>query len=41
MAGWPVMIRNYYGLMGWDEQTGKPLPQTLEKLGLAEMIEAS
>ncbi|UCH58167.1 MAG: hypothetical protein JSV18_03685, partial [Candidatus Bathyarchaeota archaeon] len=26
---------NYYGLMGWDPETGIPLPETLEDLGLA------
>ena len=24
--------------MGWDEKTGKPLPETLEKLGLADLV---
>ncbi|MCL4535306.1 MAG: hypothetical protein M1370_09145 [Bacteroidetes bacterium] len=28
------MVRNYYELMGWDAQTGKPTPQTLQKYGL-------
>ncbi len=23
----------YYNLMGWDMKTGKPLPETLNKLG--------
>ena len=31
---WDSMLRNYYRLMGWDEETGKPLPETLRKLGL-------
>ena len=35
---WPWMLQNYYRLMGWDEQ-GKPLSETLEKLGLTELIE--
>jgi aldehyde:ferredoxin oxidoreductase len=30
---------NYYEIMGWDPETGKPLPETLEKLGLREVIE--
>ena len=30
------MIREYYGLMGWNEETGKPLPQTLKKMDLAD-----
>jgi aldehyde:ferredoxin oxidoreductase len=38
MAKWPSMVRNYYRLMGWDEKTGKPLPKTLEKLGLQGLI---
>jgi aldehyde:ferredoxin oxidoreductase len=38
MEKWSWMVENYYRLMGWDE-TGKPLPQTLEKLGLTELIE--
>ncbi len=32
------MIKNYYNLMGWDEQTGKPLPETLKSLGLESVI---
>ncbi len=32
------MIREYYSLMGWDKDTGKPLPQTLTKLGLEHVI---
>jgi aldehyde:ferredoxin oxidoreductase len=35
---WPWMVENYYRLMGWDPKTGKPLPETLEKLGLKELI---
>ena len=37
MEHWPVMLRDYYRLMCWDEQTGKPLPETLTKLGLGEL----
>lgn len=33
------MVRTYYESMGWDAQTGKPLPQTLKNLGLEELIE--
>lgn len=29
------MRRSYYVEMGWDPETGRPLPQTLERLGLA------
>lgn len=38
MEKWQWMIGNYYKLMGWDLKTGKPLPETLEKLGLEELI---
>ena len=33
-AAWPTMKRNYYRHMGWDEETGKPLPETLRELDL-------
>jgi aldehyde:ferredoxin oxidoreductase len=29
----------YFELMGWDPDTGKPLPHTLESLGLEKIIE--
>lgn len=32
------MLRNYNRLMGWDEETGKPLPETLRKLDLGHVI---
>ncbi len=35
---WSEMLRNYYSLMGWDVDTGKPLPQTLRALGLSNVI---
>ena len=35
---WDWMMENYYTLMGWDPKTGMPLPETLEKLGLGELI---
>ena len=38
MEKWGFMVKNYYQLMGWDQNTGKPLPETLEKLGLAEVV---
>lgn len=31
------MINDYYKLMGWDEETGKPRRQTLLKLGLEDV----
>ena len=37
MAKWDWMLENYYTLMGWDPKTGKPLPETLNKLGLGEL----
>src|SRR5919199_1465344 len=36
-AAWPIMKRNYYRTMGWDEDTGLPLPDTLRDLGLEEL----
>jgi len=38
MAKWDAMVKNYYTLMGWDPQTGAPLPETLERLDLKELI---
>jgi len=35
---WREMVQNYYGLMGWDRKTGKPLPETLRALGLGELV---
>ncbi len=35
---WDAMLRNYYGLMGWDTETGIPLPETLEELGLGHVV---
>jgi len=29
---WDEMLRNYYGLLGWDPETGIPLPETLDDL---------
>ena len=37
-AAWPLMKRNYYRTMGWDEDTGIPLPDTLRELDLDELI---
>ena len=33
------MVEEYYQLMGWDAKTGKPLPDTLRRLGLENEIE--
>jgi aldehyde:ferredoxin oxidoreductase len=38
MPHWEKARRNYYEQMGWDGETGKPLPQTLAKLGLEELV---
>jgi len=35
---WESIRRNYYQLMGWDPETGKPLPETLKKLGLEDLL---
>ena len=32
------MLDDYYGRMGWDTTTGKPLPETLTQLGLESVI---
>ena len=32
------MLDRYYVAMGWDKKTGKPLPETLKKLGLEHII---
>ncbi|MBT3363424.1 MAG: hypothetical protein HN929_12300 [Chloroflexi bacterium] len=34
---WDEMIVNYYRQMGWDENTGVPLPETLSDLGLGHI----
>jgi aldehyde:ferredoxin oxidoreductase len=38
MEKWDSMVGNYYSNMGWDSETGKPLPETLKSLGLEELI---
>jgi aldehyde:ferredoxin oxidoreductase len=38
MTYWEDMLRNYYREMGWDEETSKPLPETLGKYGLDYVI---
>ncbi|MFQ6059259.1 MAG: aldehyde ferredoxin oxidoreductase family protein [Anaerolineae bacterium] len=35
------MVKEYYRLMGWDEETGKPSKETLSRLGLEEYAQAS
>ena len=38
MPHWDALRSNYYQNMGWDPETGKPLPETLEHLELAHLI---
>jgi aldehyde:ferredoxin oxidoreductase len=38
MPYWDKMLQIYYKEMGWDEKNGKPLPETLKKLGLDYVI---
>jgi aldehyde:ferredoxin oxidoreductase len=38
MTHWPEMRNKYYELMGWDRTSGKPLPETLQSLGLDYVI---
>jgi len=35
---WWEAVGHYYESMGWDVKTGKPLPETLERLGLEHVI---
>ncbi len=35
---WDDMVEQFYGLMGWDKETSRPLPETLTKLGLENVI---
>jgi aldehyde:ferredoxin oxidoreductase len=34
------LLADYYRVRGWDERTGKPLPETLQRLGLPEVSAA-
>jgi aldehyde:ferredoxin oxidoreductase len=36
IEGW---VRDYYQALGWDRKTGKPLINTLKKLGLEEFVD--
>lgn len=38
MVYWNELRSKYYELMGWDRETGKPLPDTLRHLGLEHTI---
>jgi len=39
MPFWDDMLRHYYELMGWDRETGVPLPETLSSMGLGYITE--
>ncbi|HLA82367.1 MAG TPA: aldehyde ferredoxin oxidoreductase C-terminal domain-containing protein, partial [Thermoleophilia bacterium] len=36
---WDAIRDNYYEQMGWDVETGKPLPETLMKFGLGYVLD--
>lgn len=38
MKHWDLIKEIYYRLMGWDPNTGRPLPNTLRDLGLEDLI---
>jgi len=38
MAVWDQILDRYYELVGWDRASGRPLPSTLEKLGLQWVV---
>jgi aldehyde:ferredoxin oxidoreductase len=38
MEKWDKMLDLYYSEMGWHPQSGKPLPETLHRLGLENLI---
>jgi aldehyde:ferredoxin oxidoreductase len=38
MPKWKEIMDEYYRIMGWDRSTGKPLPETLQKLGLGWVV---
>lgn len=35
---WKQMLQRHHELLGWDAGTGKPLPETLKRFGLEEVI---
>jgi aldehyde:ferredoxin oxidoreductase len=39
MTYWEELRRDYYQGMGWDNESGKPLPETLKKIGLEFCID--
>jgi aldehyde:ferredoxin oxidoreductase len=38
LTNWEKARQTYYEAMGWDQLTGKPLPETLKRLGLEFVI---
>lgn len=38
MAVWGEILDRYYELVGWDRASGRPLPSTLERLGLGWIV---
>ena len=38
LTNWDEALKTYYKEMGWDRETGKPLPETLKRLGLEFVI---
>ncbi len=38
MKYWDLIREVYYRLMGWDPDTGRPLPKTLKDLGIEDLI---
>ena len=38
-AHWEQLLDVWYEMVGYDRQTGKPLPATLESLGLGDMVD--
>jgi len=37
MPHWDRMVHDYYEQMGWDRESGRPLPETLRDLGLDDV----
>jgi aldehyde:ferredoxin oxidoreductase len=38
MPAWDQMLDIYYKKMGWEVETGKPLPETLNRLSLGDTV---
>ena len=38
MPHWDRMQGDYYEMMGWDRESGKPMPETLRSLGLGHVV---